>query len=152
VEEVAGPDRSSLARPHLARALVARGYAGSVSDAFNRLIGDECEAFVPTELMTPMEAIEMILAAGGVPVWAHPPGDLMDTLLPRLLAAGLRGLEVYRPGYRRNDVLRLERICKTSHLLPSGGSDWHSPERGAVLGDFSVSGDEVGALLTAGCF
>jgi len=152
VEAAAGPDRSSLARPHLARVLVGRGFAGSISEAFNALIGDHCAAFVPTELQTPMEAVDMILAAGGVPVWAHPPGDVMDTLLPRLLAAGLRGLEVYRPGHRRNDVLRLERICRTSHLLMSGGSDWHSPERGALLGDFAVTGKEVDGLLTAGGF
>lgn len=150
VEEAAGPDRSSIARPHLARALVAKGYASSVPDAFNRLIGDPCAAFVPTELQSPTEAVEMLLAAGGIPIWAHPPRDLVDSLLPSLIGAGLQGLEVYRPSHRRNDVLRLEGICRTANLFMSGGSDWHTPEYGPELGDFFVAADEVEKLLTAG--
>jgi len=150
VEEAAGPERSSIARPHLAKVLKAKGYATSVPDAFNRLIGDQCPAFVPTELQTPVEAVEMLRAAVGVAVWAHPPGDLVDTLLPSLIGAGLAGLEVYRPSHRRHDVLRLESICKTANLVMGGGSDWHSPEKGPALGDFYVTADEVQALLTAG--
>ena len=150
VEHTAGKERFSLGRPHLARTLVARGYARSVSDAFQRLIGDRCAAFVPTRLLQPSEAVELVLAAGGIPVWAHPPGDLLDALLPELVRAGLRGLEVFRPTHRRNDVLRLEQVCRTSGLLMSGGSDWHTPEAGTRLGDFHVTADEVEALLEEG--
>ena len=150
VEEAAGPERSSIARPHLARVLVAKGYATSVPDAFNRLIGDQCEAFVPTEMQSPTDAVEMLRSAGGIPMWAHPPRDLVDSLLPSLIGAGLGGLEVYRPSHRRNDVLRLEGICRTAGLFMSGGSDWHTPEYGPELGDFFVTGDEVEKLLAAG--
>jgi predicted metal-dependent phosphoesterase TrpH len=150
VEEAAGPDRVVIGRPHLAKALVAAGHATSLPDAFDRLIGDDCAAFVPTHLMTPEGAVELVSASGGVPVWAHPPGDLVDSLLPPLRRAGLRGLEVYRPGHRRSDLLRLESICKTSGLLMSGGSDWHSTDGGSALGDFHVTADEVAALLAVG--
>lgn len=150
VEAAAGPDRVNIGRPHLARALMARGYVSSVVEAFNTLIGDQHAAFVPTALLEPVGAIELVLAAGGLPVWAHPPADLLDPLLPRLVRAGLRGLEVYRPAHSRGDVLRLEAICRTSALLMSGGSDWHTPDSGAVLGDFHVTGDEIEKLLTAG--
>lgn len=150
VEAAAGGDRVSIGRPHLARALVAAGHVSSVQEAFDTVIGDDSDAFVPTHLLEPVEAVEIVLAAGGIPVWAHPPGDLLDPLLPALRAAGLRGLEVYRPRHRRSSVLRLESICRTSGLLRSGGSDWHGPEGGTALGDFHVTGDEVGGLLTAG--
>lgn len=150
VEEAAGPARGVIGRPHLARALVAAGHASSVQDAFNSLIGDQHEAFVPTALLEPAGAVELILAAGGVPVWAHPPGDLVDPLLPSLLRAGLRGLEVYRPRNQRTDVMRLESVCRASGLLMSGGSDWHSPEGGAALGDFCVTGEQVEGLVAAG--
>ena len=150
VEEAAGPDRVNIARPHLARVLVAKGYASSVPDAFNSLIGDRHPAFVPTGLLSPAKAVELILEAGGIPMWAHPPGDLLDSLLPGMLKAGLRGLEVYRPTYNRTDVLRLEGICRSSGLLMSGGSDWHTPDHGVTLGDFHVTADEVEKLLTAG--
>lgn len=150
VEAAAGPDGVVIGRPHLARALVDAGHATSVWDAFDRLIGDEHDAFVPMKLLEPVEAVELVLAAGGIPVWAHPPAELVDELLPPLIEGGLRGLEVYRPRHRRSQVLRLESICKSTGLLTTGGSDWHSPDRGAELGDFYVSADEVEELLHEG--
>lgn len=150
VEQAAGPERVVIGRPHLAKALVAAGHAASVPDAFNRLIGDDAPAFVPTHLLTPVDAVELVLASGGVPVWAHPPGDLVDSLLPQLVEGGLRGLEVYRPRHARSAMLRYESICKTSGLLKSGGSDWHGPEGGTSLGDFFVTADEVAELLALG--
>ena len=150
VEQAAGPERVNIGRPHLARALVARGHAASISGAFNTLIGDHHPAFVPTQLVDPYEAVALIVGAGGIPVWAHPPADLLDSLLPGMVRAGLRGLEVYRPSHSRNDVLRLEGICRTADLLMTGGSDWHTPDYGSVLGDFFVTGQEVEKLLAAG--
>lgn len=150
VEAAAGPDGVVIGRPHLARALVEAGHAASVWDAFDRLIGDESEAFVPTHLLEPTEAVELVLEAGGIPVWAHPPAELVDSLLPVLIEAGLRGLEVYRPRPKKAQVLRLEAICRSTGLLRSGGSDWHNPDRGSALGDFFVSADEVEELLGAG--
>jgi len=150
VEAAAGPGHVVIGRPHLAKALVAAGRASSVPDAFNKLIGDDHPAFVPTHLLTPVEAVMLVKAAGGVSIWAHPPGDLVDSLLPDLIEAGLGGLEVYRPRHRQADVLRYENICRSSGLLVSGGSDWHSPDGGTSLGDFFVTGDEVGELLAVG--
>ncbi|MDP2959066.1 MAG: PHP domain-containing protein [Longimicrobiales bacterium] len=150
VESAAGPDRVNLGRPHLARALVAGGHATSVPDAFNTLIGDQHPAFVPTRLLEPTEAVALILEGGGLPVWAHPPADVLDSLLPGLVRSGLRGLEVYRPSHSRNDVIRLEGVCRTTGLVMSGGSDWHSPDSGAALGSFHVTADEVEKLLVAG--
>ena len=150
VERAAGPDRVVIGRPHLARVLVEAGHATSSWDAFDRLIGDESEAFVPTHLLDPVGAVELILASDGIPIWAHPPGDMVDGLLPTLKEAGLRGLEVYRPRHKRSQVLRYESICSSAGLLMSGGSDWHNPDHGSALGDFHVSGDEVEGLLQAG--
>ena len=150
VEAAAGPDRVTIGRPHLARALVAAGHVASVPGAFNTLIGDDSDAFVPTHLLTPVDAVELIVDAKGLPIWAHPPGDLVDPLLPELVRAGLRGLEVYRPTRKRHDTLRYERICRTSGLLMSGGSDWHTPDAGTALGDFFVEATEVEKLLEEG--
>ncbi len=150
VEGEAGPDRVVIGRPHLARALVAAGHVASVQGAFQTLIGDGSDAFVPTHLLTPVDAVELIVEADGLPIWAHPPGDLVDPLLPELVRAGLRGLEVYRPSHKRHDMLRYERICRSSGLLMSGGSDWHTPDAGTALGDFFVEAAEVEKLLAEG--
>lgn len=150
VETAAGPDRVVIGRPHLAQALVEGGHATSVYDAFDHLIGDDARAFVPTHLLEPAEAVEAVLAGGGIPIWAHPPGELVDTLLPGLLDAGLRGLEVYRPRNRRSEIMRFESICKTAGLLMTGGSDWHGPDGGRALGDFHVRAEEIERFLEAG--
>lgn len=150
VERAAGPDRVSLGRPHLAQALVEAGHVPTMAAAFDSLIADGGPAFVPTHMLTPMGAIEVILDAGGLPVWAHPPGDVIDALLPPMIHAGLRGLEVYRPRNRRDHVLRLEQVCGSTGLFPTGGSDWHGPHGGSALGDFFVTGDEVSRFLDAG--
>lgn len=150
VAEAAGPDRTALSRPHLARALVGAGHVTTVPEAFDRYIGDGHAAFLPTSLLSPEEAIELILDCGGIPVWAHPPEDRIESLLPRLVQAGLRGLEVYRPRHPARYTLRLEGLCRAWKLLMTGGSDWHGPYRGSELGDFFVSAEEVSALLEEG--
>lgn len=149
VLEAAGPDRHSLARPHLGRAMVKRGHVSNLGEAFARYIGDDHPAYIPTRLQSPRQAIDLILDAGGIPVWAHPPEDLLDRVLPELLEAGLRGLEVYRPRLPPGYVVRLERTARSRGLLMSGGSDWHGPESG-TLGEFWVTADEVASLLEAG--
>ena len=150
VLNAAGPDRSVIARPHLARALVSRGYAKSVPDAFDRLIGDAHPAFVPTRLATPEEAIRLILEAGGIPVWAHPPMEALHRLLPVFIEAGLEGLEVYRPRLTPRHIRKLERAAEGDGLIMTGGSDWHDPDRWDPLGSFFVTEEDVRELIEAG--
>ena len=150
VLHAAGPERGSIGRPHLARVLVEEGHAQSVPDAFDRWIGDNHPAFVPTSLLDPEGAVAVVRAAGGIAVWAHPPADLIDALLPRLVQSGLRGLEVYRPRVDPGRAARLEQTARTAGLVVTGGSDWHTPEAGSELGDFHVTGEELAAFLEEG--
>lgn len=149
VVEIAGPSRRSLGRPHLARALVRAGYADSVSDAFDRHIGNRCPAYVPTAFVSTAEGIRIIVESGGIPVWAHPRFERLERLLPALKPAGLRGIEVYRPRTSPERILSLERIARSWDLLATGGSDWHGPASG-TLGEFCVFADEVAGFLEAG--
>jgi hypothetical protein len=149
---VAGPDRSSVGRPHLAQALVNCGAVRSHHEAFGRLIGDGMVAHVPTRMMDPVEAVSLIRGAGGLAIWAHPPLDFLPRILSELVREGLHGLEVYRPRSKPNDVLLLERQAERRGLLKTGGSDWHGPNRGSELGDFYVSPEEIEAFLEAGGF
>ena len=146
----AGPDRGSIGRPHLAKVLVEAGHATSIPDAFDRWIGDAHPAFLPTALLEPPAAVEVVKAAGGIPVWAHPPLDVLDTLLPPLVRAGLRGLEVYRPRADPQQMATLERTARSAGLVVTGGSDWHSPNAGSALGDFHVTSDELSRFLEEG--
>jgi 3',5'-nucleoside bisphosphate phosphatase len=151
VETEAGTSRKSLARPHLARALVRLGYVSSVPEAFDRYLGDALDVFEPTALLSPAEGIQLIRSAGGIAVWAHPPMDHVDALLPNLVEAGLRGLEVFRPRNPRDRTLQLERKAAAAGLLVTGGSDWHGPE-GGELGRFKVPAQDIAEFLEEGGF
>ena len=86
----------ALGRPHVARALVAAGYADSVDDAFDRWLDHGRPAHIRRQGLGPREAIEAIAAAGGVPVLAHSPMAVEHADVIRVLQGwGLRGLEVY---------------------------------------------------------
>jgi predicted metal-dependent phosphoesterase TrpH len=145
----AGTKPESIGRPHLARALVQRGHVGSVSEAFDRFIGDRGPAFVPTALINPFEAIDIIHAAGGAAVWAHPRPDLLQTALSGLVAHGLDGLECYRPRLTHGDTERIALIAEQSGLFVTGGSDWHGEWQGR-LGDFAVEREDVASFLEIG--
>jgi predicted metal-dependent phosphoesterase TrpH len=146
----AGGESGVVGRPHLAAALVRAGHVSSIAEAFDRYIGDGLPAFEPTAMMDPVAAVELARECGGVAVWAHPPGDLVDKVLPDLVRAGLRGLETYRPQSHPQQIRRLEGIARTAGLFTTGGSDWHSPERNEPLGAFHVSGEGLARFLEEG--
>ncbi|MBM3187792.1 MAG: PHP domain-containing protein, partial [Chloroflexi bacterium] len=75
-------DGGSIGRPHIALALREAGYVSTVQEAFDRYLGQGRPAYAPRAKMTPREAIERVLAAGGVPVLAHPFG--ITALVPEL--------------------------------------------------------------------
>lgn len=145
----AGAEPESLGRPHLARALVQRGYVHSHAEAFDRYIGNDAPAFLPAQLLEPGAAIALIHETGGVAVWAHPRADLFDRDLPRIKALGLDGVECFRPRVTPADALRMESAARTAGLLVTGGSDWHGEWHGR-LGEYALSRDEVGAFLDRG--
>ena len=149
VTAAAGPAVRSLGRPHLARALHAAGHTRYYGEAFDRFIADGGPAFVSQGFPSPEEAFELIHAAGGVAVWAHPPLDAVEALVPGFARDGLDGIECFRPAYSPADSALLAGLAARHGLLTTGGSDWHGPNRGP-LGDFSVAPAAVERLLEIG--
>ncbi len=149
VEEVAGPEVRSMGRPHLAKALVQRGYASTFADAFDRYIGDSGPAYLPNALLTACGAIELIHEAGGLAVWAHPRADMFERDIRRFVTWGLDGVECYRPRCDPTESLRLETVTRELGLFVTGGSDWHGPWHGR-LGAFAVTQEDVATFLERG--
>lgn len=130
VELPAMPGDMAPGRPHIARALVKAGHISSAQEAFTRWIGEGGPAYVGYEKFSAAEGIELLLGCGAVPVWAHPylfRGGTVATVLPELVAAGLKGIEVYHPHHSPSDVRKLEDWCTEYGLLMTGGSDYHGP-------------------------
>jgi len=115
----------SIGRPHIAQALIEKGYVRSVEEAFTRLIGRGALAYVPRVKVTPEEAVGIILNAGGVPVIAHVGVPPADDLIKTLVLRGLKGLEVYYPEHDQMTVNHYLKIAARYHLIVTGGSDFH---------------------------
>lgn len=139
VREIAGT--ASVGRPHIAQALMEKGYIESFQDAFTRYIGQDGPAYVERDKMTPVQATEMILRAKGLPVLAHPltvPDP--EAMVIELKAVGLAGIEVYYKDYSRDDIDRLLRLSDQYGLVSTGGTDYHGlePDTDIDLGSIDV--------------
>ena len=120
----------AIGRPHIARALIAEGWARDSRDAFDRYLGAGKPAYVPKQRLSVAEAIALIHAGSGIAVLAHPGGDGRREIVERFVALGLDGLEVRHPGHSAEDVARLGALVEFFRLVPSGGSDWHGAAEG----------------------
>ena len=127
VEALAGP--ASIGRPHIARVLMNKKYVNSAKEAFDRYLAEGAAAYVPRDLPDPAEAITLILAAGGVPVVAHPSWlDRSEGIVPlcnELKNVGLAGIEVHYSTHRPEQTSQYLNIAKKLDLLVTGGSDFH---------------------------
>lgn len=126
VLEIAG-GASSLGRPHIAQAMLEKGYVSSLKEAFDRWIGRTGPAYVEREKFVPADTVHFICQRGGVPVLAHP-RDIRDLhrWLRELKEAGLAGMEVYYGDYTPDQVNALLGLAKEHALIPTGGSDYHA--------------------------
>ncbi len=124
VKEIAGS--GSMGRPHIAQAMLEKGYIGSFKEAFTRYISRNGPAYVEREKMTPSEAVELILQAKGLPVLAHPfTVDAPEIMVAELVTAGLVGIETYYAGYTDSEISKLLALAAKHNLIATGGTDFH---------------------------
>lgn len=123
---VTGSLDDALGRPTVARALIAAGHATSVEDAFRRLLGWGKPGYVPRTGLGPVEAIEAVRDADGLPVLAHfGEARARVDVVRELRDAGLGGLEVYYCSFDAATVEAVGEIAATLGLLATGGTDYH---------------------------
>jgi len=120
----------AVGRPHVARALIAEGWAVDSRDAFDRYLGAGRPAYVAKEQLGMRDAIGIIHDAGGLAVLAHPASAGTRERLTALRAQGLDGVEVKHPAHSPSDTTRLAALARELDLVPSGGSDWHGAADG----------------------
>ena len=85
-------------------------------------------------LISPVDAVKLILSLGGIPILAHPvlyhiSDSGLDTLTAELTEAGLTGLEAVYSTYTASDERRMRTLAKKYGLLVSGGSDFHGANK-----------------------
>ena len=139
-------------KPHIGNLMIRLGYARSIEDAIRNYID---QIHFRSEYVRPEEAVEGILASGGIPVLAHPCygsgdelilGPELEARVRRLMDFGLRGLEAYYSGFTakmRGQVLALAERCG---LCVTAGSDYHGANKLVRLADTGLEEDGFPAL------
>jgi len=136
IEEVEVWADGVMGRPHIARALLQRGYVKGMEDAFNRYLVP-CD--VPKTYWPMEDALKTIQNIGGVAVLAHPTSishdqALLAELVTELKERGLDGLEVFNTLASEHEIMFLQRLANRLGLLHTGGSDFHGIEADDSIG------------------
>ncbi|WP_210479358.1 PHP domain-containing protein [Naasia sp. SYSU D00948] len=143
----------TVGRPHIADALVAKGHVRDRGEAFATILHWRAGYYEPHYAPEPLEGIRLIVAAGGVPVLAHP-GVSTDRILPedylrRLIDAGLFGVEVHHRDNSPNGARRLLELAQKYDLAVTGSSDYHGAGKPNRLGENTTAPEVVERLVAA---
>ena len=162
VEAIAGGagEKTIIARPHFAAALIRKGIVASVPEAFERFLAKGKPYYADRDRLTPEEAFRLIHAAGGIAILAHPNNMNRDeaeteTEIRRLHTLGMDGIEARYNRHTPQDTERYLALAGRLGLLTSGGSDFHGPSvkptvfLGHVEGDQPAPSELLDALKTA---
>ena len=130
------PD-SVLTRAHFAKYLYEYGYVRSTHEAFERYLGPDAPCYVPREKITPVQAVEMTLMAGGIPVLAHPliykfGDEKLRELIAEMKEYGLVGIEAMYSTHSSEDEEYIKALAKECGLKISGGSDFHGTNKPGI--------------------
>lgn len=144
-----------VGRPHIADALVALGVVADRTAAFADLLSARGRYYVPYYAPEAVEAVQAILASGGVPVFAHPGADgrgrvVPDSAVEELAEAGLAGLEVHHRDHTPEQRARLTALADRLGLLVTGSSDYHGTGKDNVLGEHTTTPEVLAEIERRG--
>ena len=145
------PEGATLGRPHLADALVAKNIVKTRDQAFAQYLANDSKYYVSHIAPTPLDAVKLIRAAGGVAVIAHPYSSMRDTKMTvanfvELKAAGLNGIEVDHRDHGAEERNNLREIAKELDLVVTGSSDFHGSGKLNLIGENVTSPEHWQAL------
>jgi len=141
---------ATVGRPHLADALVAKGFVRDRGEAFADILHPGSDYYVDLYAPDPVTAVAAISGAGGVPIIAHPAGRaglLPAPLVDRMLGAGLAGFEL---GHRENvepALSRLRELVAARDLIVTGSSDYHGLGKPNQPGEHTTSDEMVARII-----
>jgi predicted metal-dependent phosphoesterase TrpH len=115
----------ALARPQIARALIAAGHVGSVAEAFEKYLSETSPAYIPHQGASPVDVVELVAAGRGLASLAHPGYTKKDEIIPDLVSAGLGAIEVFHSSHDAADEARYLALAEHHGVGVSGGSDYH---------------------------
>lgn len=146
---------ATIGRPHLADALVSLGVVPDRSAAFARILTGRSKYYVPHHAPDPAEAVALVRAAGGVPVFAHPRavqrGRVVGVeVIESMVEAGLAGLEVDHRDNPEQERTWLRALAERHGLFVTGSSDYHGAGKPNLIGEFTTGADVLAEIERQG--
>jgi hypothetical protein len=148
-------DGGTIGRPHIADALVAHGDVPDRSAAFETILHWRSGYYEKYYAPSPLDGVRMIIAAGGVPVLAHPATHgryraIDDAAMKVLVDAGLFGLEIHHRDNTDDGKIRLFELAAKFGLAVTGSSDYHGEGKPNRLGENTTEPAVLERLIAAG--
>jgi 3',5'-nucleoside bisphosphate phosphatase len=125
IEGAAKTGGKALARPQIARALIAAGHVSSVAEAFDVYLSEDRPAYVPHRGASPLDIVELVAARGGLSSLAHPGQLKKDDIIPLLAEAGLGAIEAYHSSHDAVTEAHYLALAERYGTGVTGGSDYH---------------------------
>lgn len=144
---VATADGGNVGRAHIARALIAAGHVKDNDEAFSKYLGEGCCANVAKPNTSPEEVVGLIRRCGGMAIMAHPGVGNQFDLIPRLIAAGCRGIEVWHSAHDTATTERLFVYALERGLVKTGGSDCHGTP--SLIGGWGIDRAQWNTMIEA---
>ncbi|WP_425860376.1 PHP domain-containing protein [Arthrobacter sp. TWP1-1] len=146
---------ATIGRPHIADALVAAGIVGDRNEAFASILTSHSRYFVSHYAPDPVHAVELVRAAGGVPVFAHPLASargrvVAPEIFHDMIDAGLLGLEVEHRDNPPEGRAWLRRLALETGLFMTGSSDYHGAGKPNLLGENLTTPEALERILAQG--
>lgn len=147
-------DGGTIGRPHIADALVRRGHVSNRSAAFESILHWQGGYYEKYYAPSPLEGVQMIVRAGGVPVLAHPATHgryrvMSDNAIRELVEAGLFGLEIDHRDNTEDGKDRLRELAARYDLVLTGSSDYHGLGKPNRLGENSTAPEVLERIVAA---
>ena len=153
VKELAG---GTVGRPHVAQALIEQGHVASIQEAFSSdWIGADGPYYVAKMELDCVDAVRLVVGAGGVAVFAHPAASkrgrtVSDDVIAEMAAAGMAGLEVDHIDHDDEARAHLRGLAGELGLLTTGSSDYHGTNKTVRLGEHSTAPEAYERLVALG--
>lgn len=134
-----------IGRPHIAKALLEKGYVKSVEEAFKRLLNRGKPAYVQRETLTLKETINLIHKVDGIAILAHPGLLKNKSIISKCIYYGVDGLEAIHSKHDKKDVKVLLDIARANNMIVTGGSDFHGRivDGDYLLGKYYINIDDI---------
>lgn len=145
-------DGATIGRPHIADALVAANIIPDRSSAFSDLLSSKSRYYVDQPAPSPVRAVEMIRAAGGAPVMAHPAAPARGRVirasdLEECVDAGLAGVEIHHRDNNQAGREWLHKVARERNLIVTGSSDYHGTGKPNRLGENLTEPEQLQKIL-----